>query len=248
MWGLGLPGLGSQLQNCVILGKSLHLEGSHTTWGRVKTQGQDALKGLGAVPRMEQHSLNTSSYYSYTMMWSLRSLRQPRNGDENGVSSTIPQSVLCAARTPGEATDRSTPYSLLLQKPRTPKACSLAPLPSSTERKWHHQPHVVRDASKKHSQGLPWGKGMDHSSGEVPCRCGHHFSNNPDLWKTSKSLKTQLQKITLNFSAQLFPKSTRDLLLIHLLNIYWTSTMCQALGLGTWEINRQWSSKGNNYK
>lgn len=41
---------------------------------------------------------------------------------------------------------------------------------------------------------------MDDSSDEVPCYCGDHCPQNPGLRKTSKSQKTQLQKIILNVS------------------------------------------------
>lgn len=59
---------------------------------------------------------------------------------------------------------------------------------------------AVCDASEKLSQELSCGKAVDDSSDEVPCYCGDHCPQNPGLRKTSKSQKTQLQKIILNVS------------------------------------------------
>lgn len=61
------------------------------------------------------------------MMGALWSPRQPRNGDEDGASSTVPRPDLSAALTPGEATGHPTPYTpLWLPGASSRQACPLA--------------------------------------------------------------------------------------------------------------------------
>ena len=109
--------------------------------------------------------------------------RQPRGGDEDGVSPADPQ-----CNTQAREGVVIPHHTLCSREPAHPKPAPSPSLPALTEKNRHHHPHfkeAAYGASKTLSQGHPEGKVWTRAQMRSPVGVSINYANNPGLGRQS---------------------------------------------------------------